>query len=120
MRLSCHDILGELEITTEPAKINDILVSLDQMQNNTLDKEQFTNKELETLLEQHGNKIFLIDISEKDIELGREVKYKRIVREFKLLDVDGLRRITMRNKMKYRAEKRSLNQLSITTGNGYG
>lgn len=113
-------IIKGVEIYTEPEKIRDTLSSLDQMQNQTTYKEQFANEELETLLEKHGNKVFLINISEKDIELGREIKYKRIVREYKLLDVEGLRRITMRNKMKYRAEKRRLNQLPITVGNGYG
>jgi len=113
-------ILKGVEIHTEPEKIKDTLLSLDQMHNHTLNKEQFANKELETLLEQHGNKVFLINVSEKEMELGKEIKYKRIVREYKLLDVDGLRRITMRNKMKYRAEKRKLKQISITAGNGYG
>lgn len=113
-------IIRGVEITTEPEKIKNKLSSLDQMQNHTLDKEQCANNELEPLLEQHGNIIFLINVSEKDIELGKEIKYKRIVREYKLLDVEGLRRITIKNKMKYRAEKRNLRQITITTGNGYG
>lgn len=94
--------------------------SLEQTQNQTRNTKQFKSNELETFLEHHGNKIFLINISEKDIELGKEIKYKRIVREYRLLDVEDLRRITMKNRMKYRAEKRKLKQLSITTGNGYG
>ena len=113
-------ILKGIKIYTESEKIRETLLSLEQKQNHLLNKEQFTNIEFETLLKQHGNKVFLINISEKDIELGTEIKYKRIVREYKLLDVEGLRRITMKNKIKYRIDKKKLKQQTPTAGNGYG
>jgi len=87
--------------------------------NQTLLTEQNPNKKFDELLKLTQKNTYLIHVSEKDIVLGREVKYKRIVREYKILDVDGLREITMKNKVQYRKDKKKWER-NEKEGNGYG
>jgi len=47
------------------------------------------------------------------------MKYKRIVREYKFLDIDGLREIAMKNKIQYRKDKK-IWEKDIKQRNGYG
>ena len=76
-------------------------------------------KKFDDILKINQNKAYLIHVSEKDIVLGGEVRYKRIVRDYKILDVNGLRRITMNNKIQYRNDKKKW-EGNNKQGNGYG
>ena len=61
----------------------------------------------------------MLNVSERDLTLGQEIKYERVVREYKLLDVDGLREITMKNKIQYRKDKKKWER-NEEESNGYG
>lgn len=87
--------------------------------NQILLSENTSNKKLNDLLNLNQNRTYLINVSEKDLVFGREIKYKRIVREYKILDVDGLRKITMKNKVQYRKDKKKWER-NEKESNGYG
>ena len=62
---------------------------------------------------------YLIKLSENDLALGKEMKYKRITREYKLLNVEGLQEITMKNRIQYRKDKK-IWEKNNKQGNGFG
>ena len=90
--------------------------------NQTILTEQYPNKEVDELFKLNQNKTYLIHVSERDLILGLEIKYKRVLREYKLLNVDGLREIAMKNiknKIQYKKDKKNWERIE-KQGNGYG
>jgi len=81
--------------------------------------EKTLNTQLYDLLQKYQNKTYLINISEQDIVFGREMKYKRVVKKYKLLNVDGLRKLTKKNKIQYRKDKIN-REGNNKQGNEYG
>jgi len=61
----------------------------------------------------------MLNVSETEMVLGREMKYKRVERKYKILDIEDLREITMRNKIQYRKDKKKWER-NEKEGNGYG
>jgi len=53
------------------------------------------------------------------MKLGEEIKYKKIVRTYKLINIEGLKRITSINKIRYRKDNQILEK-NINAGNKYG
>ena len=112
-------IVNGIEVYTAPEKIKNSILLFNKYKDQILLTEQKSNKKIDDLFKLNQNKAYLINVSEKDIIFGREIKYKRIVREYKLVDVYGLRKITMKNKMQYRKNKK-IWERNEKEGNGYG
>jgi hypothetical protein len=80
----------------------------------------FISPEIRDLGNSNQKKNYLLNVSDSEMVLGREIKYVQIVREFKLLYVEGLREVTIKNKMQYRKDRRKKKDNNIKEGNGYG
>ncbi|TKJ23162.1 MAG: hypothetical protein CEE42_12235 [Promethearchaeota archaeon Loki_b31] len=81
-------------------------------------KAESKNKLIKDTIDQKTKKRVFIEVSEKDLVLGKEIFYKRIEVEYEFKNVDELRRITTINKMRYRKDKRE--NENFKEGNGYG
>jgi len=112
-------IVKGVEVFTAPEEVRNSILVFNKDIDQVLLTEKTSNKQLDDLLKLNQNRAYLINISEKDIVFGREMKYKRVVREYKLLDVDGLREITMKNKVQYRKDKKKRYK-DEKESNGYG
>lgn len=112
-------IVDGVEVFTAPEEVKNSILLFNKGKNQILLTEKTPNKKLDDLLRLSEKQTYLINLSEKDIVFGREIKYKRIVREYKLLDVDGLRELTMKNKIQYRKDKKKW-EGNNKQGNGYG
>ena len=112
-------IVNGVQIHTAPEEVRNSIILFNRDKNQTLSTEKIPNKKIDDLLKLNQNKAYLINVSEKDIVFGREIKYKRVVREYKLLDVYGLRKITMKNIVQYRKDKKKWER-DEKEGNGYG
>jgi len=64
-------------------------------------------------------KPLIIQQSEDEREIGKPYFYYLIAREFRILSVEGLRKVAKRNIARFRAEKRSRETIH-KLGNGYG
>ena len=80
------------------------------------------DKLVKDVINQKSRKNLFIEVSEKDIVLGKEIFYARIEVEFELRKVEELRRLATINKMRYGKEKRERESESeiLKEGNGYG
>ena len=112
-------IVNGVQIHIAPEEVKNSILIFNNDRNQTLLTEKTPNKKIAELLKLTQNNAYLIHVSEKDIVLGREVKYKRIVREYRILDIDGLQERTMKNKVQYRKDKKKLERFE-KQGNGYG
>ena len=112
-------IINGVQVFTAPEEVKNSMLLFNKDNNQILLTEKTPNKKLDDLLGLSEKKTYLITLSEKDILFGREIKYKRVVREYKLLDVDGLREITIKNKIQYRKDKKKWGE-NNKQGNGYG
>jgi len=81
--------------------------------------DKLSTSELRDLMNTNQSKIFLLNVSDSELVLGGEIKYRQIVKEYRILDVGGLREVTMKNKMQYRKDKKKLDK-NEKEGNGYG
>ena len=112
-------IVKGVQVHTDPAEIRNSLLLLNRVQNQIILTAKFSHKEIEDLIKYNQNKFFLLNFSENDLTLGKEMKYKRITREYKLLNVEGLREVTMKNRIQYRKDKK-IWEKNNKQGNGYG
>ena len=83
-------------------------------------KADLKDKLVKELIDQKSKKRTFIEVSEKDIVLGKEILYARIEVKYELRNVDELRRLTTINKMRYRKDKRGNESVILKDGNGYG
>lgn len=81
-------------------------------------KAESKDKLIKDTIDQKTQKRVFIEVSEKDIVLGKEIFYKRIEVEYEFKNLDELRRIATINKMRYRKDKRE--NENYKEGNGYG
>jgi len=112
-------VIRGVQVSTELAEIRDSIAFFNKPENQSMLIDKFSPKEIRDLMNHNENQIFLLNVSEREMILGKEIKYKRVVREFKILDVDGLREITTKNKMQYRKDKKKWER-DEKEGNGYG
>jgi len=106
-------------VFTAPEDVKNSILLFNKGKNQIFLTKTTSNKKLDDLLGLSEKKTYLINLSENDIVFGREIKYKRVVREYKLVDVDGLREVTMKNKIQYRKDKKKWGE-NNKQGNGYG
>ena len=112
-------VISGVEVSTKPEEIQDSISLLDRPEDQTILIDTLSSKESRILTKHNQIKVILLNVSESELVLGREIKYKRVVREYKILDVDGLREITMKNKIQYRKDKKKWER-NEKEGNGYG
>jgi len=112
-------VLSGVEVITSPRGIQDSILLLNRPEAQTPLIERLSSRESRELTKHTQSKAILLKVSETQLILGREMKYKQLVREFKLLDVEGLREITMKNKVQYRKDKKKWGR-NEKEGNGYG
>ena len=108
-----------IEVCNDPSKLKDVISIFDKKKNQTITTNRLSNEEIKEILNQSRRNIFFLNVSEKDIELGGEIKYKRIVRGYKLINIEGLRKITTINKMRYRKDKQ-ISEKNTNAGSEYG
>ncbi|MFX1392650.1 MAG: hypothetical protein ACFFAH_03665 [Promethearchaeota archaeon] len=84
-------------------------------------KKGLKEKEMYRKLAQYvyNNDNFKLEVVEQDLKLGKKVMAKKIVREYRIKDIDGLRRIVKENHRRYREDKKKWNQ-NKKESNGYG
>ncbi|MFX1383124.1 MAG: hypothetical protein ACFFBP_11840 [Promethearchaeota archaeon] len=71
------------------------------------------------LIKNREDKYISLHVSEREIKLGTEIKYKRIVREYKILNLEGLREATLKNKIRFRKD-RDRRERNLEEGSEYG
>ncbi len=108
-----------IDICDDPSKLKEVISIFGQKNHQTVTTERLANEELTGILIQSRPKVFFLNVSEKDMVLGGELKYKRIVKEYKLLEVDELREITMKNKIQFRKDRKKWER-NEKERNGYG
>ena len=112
-------IVSGVKVHIAPEEIKNSMLLINKNENQSFLNKNYPNKELSKFFKLNQIKTYLIHVSEKHLTLGKEMKYKRVVREFKLLDVDGLREVIMKNKMQYKKDKKK-RERDKKEGNGYG
>lgn len=78
------------------------------------------DKLVKEVIDQKSKKRAFIEVSEKDLVLGKEILYARIEVKYELKNLDELRRLTTINKMRYRKDKKDNESEILKEGNGYG
>jgi hypothetical protein len=63
---------------------------------------------------------FNVELSERDIELGIDILYKRVLRSYRINGITELREIVRENKRKYGRDKMRSNKERLKESNGYG
>ncbi len=81
---------------------------------------KIANKKAKKLFDPLRKGNFLIAISEKDLMLGKEVLYKRILIKYSIKNVETLRNLTTENILRYRNYRRKKAKDTEKAGNGYG
>jgi len=61
-----------------------------------------------------------VELSERDIELGIDILYKRVLRSYRINGIAELREIVRENKRKYGRDKIRSNREILKESNGYG
>lgn len=86
-----------------------------------LKKKGFEKKEIDQKIAQsvYNNDSFKLEVVEQDLKLGKMVMCKKIVREYKIKNIDGLRRIVKKNHRRYQEDKKKWKQ-NKKESNGYG
>ncbi len=112
-------VVTGVKVYLAPEKTKESMLFINRGENQAMLTEKYQNREIGESFKLNQNQAYLIHVSERDLILGREVTYKRIVREYKLLDADGLREITMKNKKQYRKDKKKWEN-NEKQSNGYG
>ena len=112
-------VVSGVNVHLAPEEVKDSMLFINRGENQALLTVKSPSKENGEIFKFNQNQAYLIHVSERNLILGREMKYKRIVREYKLLNVDGLREITMKNIVQYRKDKKRWER-NEKEGNGYG
>ncbi|MFW9969697.1 MAG: hypothetical protein ACFFDF_05810 [Candidatus Odinarchaeota archaeon] len=112
-------IVDGVKIYKAPEIVQNSLLLLQKDNNQITLAEKLSIKESNDLFKLYKNEIYLINVSERSIVFGKEMKYTQIVREYELLDVNGLRELIMKNKIQYRKDKNKCGE-NYKQGNEYG
>lgn len=94
-----------------------------------INPEGMTYKGIEQALQGcvENNKNFRIRISEENITFGKEMKYKTIIRKYKIVDIEALKTIVKTNRKRYREDRKHLREKrmkflieDVRESNGFG
>ena len=112
-------VVTGVEVHVAPEEVKDSMIFINRGKNQTILTEKYHSKEIGESFKHNQNQTYIIQVSEINLIFGHEIKYKRVLREYKLLDVNGLREITMKNKTQYRRDKKKW-KMEEKESNGYG
>ena len=68
----------------------------------------------------HKYNDFNVELSERDIEVGTDILYKRVLRSYRINDVAELREIVRVNKRRYERDRLKYTRTIQKEANGYG
>lgn len=81
-----------------------------------------TREEIENRIAQcvYKNENFKLEVSEKDLKLGQEIRYLTTKRRYKIKSLASLRETVQKNKRKYKEDVKKFAEQKQKEGNGYG